>query len=33
MNPIDRLIEFVGRFPPDTPASLLYGVIICVECA
>ena len=33
MSPIDRLIEFVGRFPPDAPASLLYCVIIRVECA
>lgn len=33
MNPIDRLIEFVGRFPPDLPASLLAGVVIHVECA
>jgi hypothetical protein len=33
MSPIDRLLEFLGRFPPDTPASLLAGVIILVECA
>ena len=33
MNPIDRLLEFLGRFPPDTPASILEGVIIRVECA
>jgi hypothetical protein len=40
MSPIDRLIEFVGRFPPDAPASLFFGVTICagsiairVECA
>lgn len=33
MNPIERLMELVGRFPPDLPASLLAGVIIRVECA